>query len=252
MILYYSGTGNSRYCAEFLAQCLHDDLLDLFHYLRSGISADLVSGKPWVFVCPTYAWQLPRICQDLLRSGSFQGSNQLYFIMTCGSDIGDAPQHNEALCREMGLTYMGTAEIVMPENYIAMFDAPESKEAAAIIQAAEPALSAAADHIAAGTPIPPHAHRFGDGLKSGFVNRCFYPLFVKAKLFIVSDSCVSCGKCAESCVTANIQMVNGKPVWGSSCTHCMACICGCPAGAIEYGKKSQGKPRYQCPHYIAK
>ena len=28
---------------------------------------------------------------------------------------------------------------------------------------------------------------------------------------------------------------------------CMACICGCPAEAIEYGKKSRGKPRYQCP-----
>ena len=24
----------------------------------------------------------------------------------------------------------------------------------------------------------------------------------------------------------------------------MACIAGCPAEAIEYGKKTQGKPRY--------
>ena len=29
-----------------------------------------------------------------------------------------------------------------------------------------------------------------------------------------------------------------------NCTHCMACICYCPAEAIEYGKKSLGKPRY--------
>ena len=28
------------------------------------------------------------------------------------------------------------------------------------------------------------------------------------------------------------------------CTHCMACICYCPTSAIEYGKKSLGKPRY--------
>ena len=25
---------------------------------------------------------------------------------------------------------------------------------------------------------------------------------------------------------------------------CMACICYCPKEAIEYGKKSRGKPRY--------
>lgn len=27
------------------------------------------------------------------------------------------------------------------------------------------------------------------------------------------------------------------------------CICGCPTAAIEYGKASKGKPRYQCPEY---
>ncbi len=42
----------------------------------------------------------------------------------------------------------------------------------------------------------------------------------------------------------NIRMENGKPVWGQACTHCMACICYCPTEAIEYGKKSVGKPRY--------
>ena len=24
---------------------------------------------------------------------------------------------------------------------------------------------------------------------------------------------------------------------------------GCPVSAIEYGRKSRGKPRYQCPEY---
>lgn len=40
------------------------------------------------------------------------------------------------------------------------------------------------------------------------------------------------------------SLQNGKPVWGQDCTHCMACICCCPAEAIEYGKMSLGKPRY--------
>ena len=39
-------------------------------------------------------------------------------------------------------------------------------------------------------------------------------------------------------------MKNKKPVWEKHCTHCMACICYCPAGAIEYGRKSVGKSRY--------
>ena len=42
----------------------------------------------------------------------------------------------------------------------------------------------------------------------------------------------------------NAGKMEYNSVWGSDCTHCMACICDCPAEAIEYGKKSVGKPRY--------
>ena len=58
------------------------------------------------------------------------------------------------------------------------------------------------------------------------------------------DKCVGCGKCAKMCPLNNIELKNSKPVWGKNCTHCMACICLCPTEAIEYGKKSVGKPRY--------
>lgn len=249
MILCFSGTGNSRYCADFLADCLKDDVMDLFPVLRNGGATDFHSDRPWVFVTPTYAWQVPHLVQDFLRTAHFSGSRQVYFVMTCGSDTGDAPKKNTALCQELGLHCMGTLEVVMPENYIALFDAPEEPQALEIIRAAQPVLKSGAAKIAAGEVLTPHPHRAGDGLKSGLVNRAFYPLMVKAKAFTVSDACIHCGKCADTCVTSNIELVNGKPVWGSKCTHCMACICGCPAGAIEYGTRSLGKPRYQCPPY---
>ena len=81
-------------------------------------------------------------------------------------------------------------------------------------------------------------------IESGPVNPLFYRLFVKDKGFTVSDKCISCGKCALRCPLNNISIEGGKPVWKGRCTHCMACICYCPTSAIEYGKKSLGKPRY--------
>ena len=45
--------------------------------------------------------------------------------MTCGSEIGNAARYNQALCRKKGLRHRGTLPVVMPENYIALFDAPE-------------------------------------------------------------------------------------------------------------------------------
>lgn len=79
---------------------------------------------------------------------------------------------------------------------------------------------------------------------SGAVNPIFYKEIVKADAFTVSDACIGCGKCAQRCPLNNIRLNKDKPVWGSNCTHCMACICYCPKEAIEYGKRSVGKPRY--------
>ena len=124
MIFYFSGTGNSRYCAKWLAHRLGDEAVDAFPFLRDGRFPALTSRSPWVFVSPTYGWQLPRIFEALLRGGRFSGSRDAYFVMTCGAEIGDPIPRLEALCRDMGLTYRGVLPVVMPENYIALFRAP--------------------------------------------------------------------------------------------------------------------------------
>ena len=45
--------------------------------------------------------------------------------MTCGSEIGNSEKGLRALCPQMGLDYRGVLELVMPENYIALFSAPD-------------------------------------------------------------------------------------------------------------------------------
>ncbi|NLP48476.1 MAG: 4Fe-4S binding protein [Clostridiales bacterium] len=249
MIVYFSGTGNSGYAAKFLADKLDDEIRDSFHFIKDSIAAEFVSDRPWVFVAPTYGWQLPRIFMDFIRSGDFSGSKDAYFFMTCGGDVGNAEKTNKELCLKKGFNYKGTCELVMPENYIAMFEVPQADEAQRIIEAAGPVLENCAGSIAKGQDLPPIKVGSVGSLKSGIVNKAFYSLFVKAKAFTVSDACISCGMCVEVCPLNNVKLVGGKPVWADDCTHCMACISYCPPEAIEYGKKSQGKPRYQCPPY---
>ena len=65
--------------------------------------------------------------------------------------------------------------------------------------------------------------------------------------FIINDNCISCGKCEKLCPLSNIKLIEGQPIWGNHCTHCMACISRCPKGAIEYGKKTKDRIRYVCP-----
>ncbi|MCD8108776.1 MAG: EFR1 family ferrodoxin [Clostridiales bacterium] len=247
MIVYYTGTGNSRYCAQFLGRELDDEVIHAFDFIRDGAEAELFSEKPWIFVSPVYAWRLPRIVVEFLRRGHFSGSRQVYFVINCGSDIGNAGKQIRSLCREKSFDYKGTFPIVMPENYIVMYDAPREEEARKIIRDAAGPLKQCAEYIIQGVDFPEIKAGAVDRLKSGIVNDAFYFFYAKAGKFHVSDACVGCGKCQRNCVLNNIQIHNGKPVWGGHCTHCMACICGCPAKAIEYGKNSVGKVRYQCP-----
>ena len=136
------------------------------------------------------------------------------------------------------------AQIVMPENYVAMFAVPKPSTARKIIRNAEPKIVETIRQIAGGKKISPGKVTFIDRMKSRLINPLFYRLFVKADGFFTTDDCTGCGICAQLCPLRNITIVGEKPVWGQECTHCMACICRCPAEAVEYGKKSEGKPRY--------
>ncbi len=246
MVVYFSGTGNSRHCAELLAQKLGDECVDSFHFIRDGIAAELITAKPWVFVAPTYAWRLPRAFAQFIRSGSFAGSGDAWFVMTCGSEPGD-DRYNAALCAEKGLRYRGTLPVVMPDNYIVLFPSPKPEVSARQLAAVPALLEEAAGRIAAGQDFPALKVGWADRLKSGLVNEGFNRYFVRSKKFTVSDACVGCGKCGQLCPLGGIHMEEGRPVWEGDCTHCMACISFCPTQAIEYGRSTRGKARYRGP-----
>lgn len=247
MIIYFSGTGNSRFAAEFLAKQLDDELLNAGQRIKSGEQDELYSERPWVITSPIYAWRMANVMASYLRRAKLSGSRDAYFVLTCGGEIGDAGKYVAALCEEIGLNYCGVLQVVMPENYIAMFNAPNREEARRIAAKARPILEQGGELIRQGKPFPEPKVGFLDRLKSGPVNEGFYKFYVKADDFYATNDCTGCGFCVSQCPLNNIYLSDGKPVWGKECTHCMACICGCPAEAIEYGKRSKGKPRYQCP-----
>ena len=61
--------------------------------------------------------------------------------MTCGGTTGGSAAHLQDLCEEIDMEWNGLGVVVMPENYIAMFDAPDSEKAKSIVAKAKPLLS---------------------------------------------------------------------------------------------------------------
>ncbi len=250
MILYFSGTGNSRYAARLIASQTGDKLISINKALRAreldraNAAFEYNSVSPWVIVCPTYCWRIPTVVEDFLRESHFTESKDFYFFLTCGDSTGAAAKHAEALCRELGYNFKGMGSVQMPENYIAMYSAPDYDEAEGIIRSAVAKIESAARLISLGRALEDTNARFSPKFFADGLCKAFYGLFVNDRKFKAKADCNGCGLCAALCPLANITLSGGRPFWHGKCTHCMACISACPENAIEYGRISHGKRRY--------
>lgn len=244
MVIYFSGTGNSRYLAEMIAKITGDSIICANDYIKSGKKADFLSDTPYVFVCPIYAWQIPRVFERFIMDASFSGSDKAYFLPNFGASMGKAAFFIERLCTAKSMKCMGVYGIKMPENYIAMFKAPAPAEQEKLIAAAEKKIPKISQYIIQKKELPKSDSKASAGPIARSIAPFFYRFAVKDKAFKATDKCTGCGKCEKLCPMNNIKIKDGKPSYGGNCTHCMACICGCPFEAIEYGQKTVDKTRY--------
>ena len=158
MIIYFSGTGNSRHIARLLAEQLQDNLIDAGKMIKQGIPADFAADRPYIFVAPTYAWQMPHLLAQWIRSGHFGGCRQAYLLLTCGSSAGNAASYAKKDFAAAGLEFCGMRALVMPENYLAMFPIPDEAKSARLVAKAEARVRALVPRLAAGENIGTVVH----------------------------------------------------------------------------------------------
>lgn len=82
MIFCFSGTGNSRYIAERLANALQDALVNLNDRIKAQDVKMVQTGRDVVLVVPTYAWRIPRIVSEWLCNAELDGAERIWFVMT--------------------------------------------------------------------------------------------------------------------------------------------------------------------------
>ena len=247
MILYFSGTGNSAYIAHKIATSIQEPVFSINDKIKSGDYGPLYSDTPFVIISPTYAWRIPHIVEDYIFKTQFKGNQKIYFLMTCGGDIGNARKSLQKLCMKKNLEFQGVQSFLMPDNYIALYDTPNVSDAREMLQRIEPEIQDIIELIKKQEGFSKPSISLLDRTKSSFMNPLFYSAMVHSTKFWTQENCIGCSVCVKECPLNNIQLQNARPVWGNSCTHCMACISKCPVKAIEYGKHTKNRNRYICP-----
>lgn len=246
MILYFSGTGNSRKVAEALAAELVMPMGDIMSVERD-IASVTVKLVIWIF--PIYSWGLPPVVVNYIKALDVSKNVAARHVMvcTCGDDIGLAHKQWRELLRKKGLNAGSAYSVQMPNTYTLLpgFDVDSKEVEGAKLAAMSERVKSVAERI--------KRNEDGDDVVTG--SYCFlkskivYPLFVKfgcsTRPFKTSEACVGCGLCEKKCPTRNIVMIEGRPKWGDRCTMCLRCYHVCPHHAVEYGGATRKKGQYR-------
>jgi len=251
MILYFTGTGNSKYIATSLSKQLNDKLICLNDLIKTKNKSDINSNNDnLIIVTPTYAWRMPRLVNEYLASIKINNAKNIYFVMSCGGEIGNSAKYNKELASKLNLTYKGSVGILMPDNYIIMFKPVPEDKCISMIKDANNKIKEVASYIFENKEFKKPRNNLYDRLMSRIVNKQFYKYKISEKGFYISDKCIGCGECEKGCPLNNIKLVNKKPTWGNNCTHCMRCLSYCPENAINYKNKTETKKPYRIEDYL--
>ena len=64
MIFCFSGTGNSRYIAQRIAEALQEPVIDLNARIKANDTTTVDTGSDIIMVTSTYAWRIPKVVSE--------------------------------------------------------------------------------------------------------------------------------------------------------------------------------------------
>ncbi len=252
MILYFSATGNSKYCAEQIAAATKDPLFSLHSAMKnSQFEIDCKSALQLIIISPVYDMGMSWAVKEYLEAAEFRSIPKECYIcavFTCGKSCGIAANEMREALHKKGLWLNAAYAICMPDTYIPMFPLPSQEKQQEIFAKAEQILPTVISKIqnhAAVFELPP-------GMPSPLakiIRKINIPKQRKTDRFWVKENCIGCRLCEYVCPMNIIQIKDGKPVWTKDgCACCLGCIHRCPQQAIQYGNKTEDRGRYINPH----
>ncbi len=251
MILYFTGTGNSRFVADELAARLSDTAVRMD---MSGHFPQPTDDRCVVWIFPVHAWSVPPVVARYILSlpdGVFANDARHYMVATCGDDIGRTDRVWRALMRARGWDAAGAYSVQMPNTYVLLpgFDVDSPEVESEKLRKAEARIDEIAKAIRGGKDGVDVVPGGFPVVKTRLLGPVFRRFLMSPKPFRVDTSrCNSCGRCVKNCPMENIVMADGLPKWGAECAMCLACYHGCMSDAVEYGSATRKKGRYRGPY----
>lgn len=241
--IYFSGTGNSKYCLEsFLRQCSPDSAA--LSIESPEAIYELKKHQELVISFPVQFSNLPKILRDFVTAnGELWFGKRVFVIATMGLFSGDGAGTLARPLRKYGAAITGGLHLKMPDSICdePMLKRPLHKNQQ-LIKKADLKIKQAASSFSKG--IPPQEGLGTLSFLMGLLGQRLYfynrTQSYSDKLKIDDEKCIGCGRCVQLCPMKNISLdaAGNRAKPGTQCTMCYRCISKCPAQAITLlGKK---------------
>lgn len=205
---------------------------------------------------PVYSWGMPTNVLEFAKSlpNAKQGQKCFVFATYGGAGL-YAIKEGADILKEKGYQVLRSRGFKMPESFTISFigkladNTEEGKKK--LLEKADNEIPGYVKKILEGDSHVEatgwiFGHLFSVILRSLFRS---YGAVRMGSQYRVNDKCTSCKLCARTCPVGNIEMVEGRPVFGEKCILCCRCYNVCPVKAIDHPGSPDPDFRYKAPGY---
>ncbi len=248
VVFYFSGTGNARRVAIWIAEYAANNNIDckIFNIAKTDRNTiDTVDSNTLVIIIsPVHGFNFPKITLDFIRHFP-EGKNRIVLMNTRGGMkigryvtpglTGIGFMLSSLILIAKGYRVVGQIPFDMPSNWISIHPALNENTVEFL-------------HKKNQERVEKHCRKIFSGQTDFFAWRdviqdilispvalayYFIGRFALAKSFYASADCDNCGLCIKQCPAHAIKMVKEHPYWTFDCESCMKCMNTCPRKAIE-------------------
>ena len=233
--IYFSGTGNTKYCIEKFMQA-YDCTAETVSIEEENVVQKLGRQNEIVMAYPVQFSNIPKIVQDfIIESAAVWEDKKVFIIATMGLFSGDGAGILARLLKKYGAVVTGGLHVKMPdsigdEKALKRTLTQNRELLSKAVQKIEKAVQEVKDNR-----VPQDGMGFMAYLVGLFGQRLYFYNKTKTysdQLKIDSSKCVGCGKCVSICPMKNISLREKKAVSGARCTMCYRCVNLCPQQAV--------------------
>lgn len=233
--LYFSGTGNSKYCIYKFLENYNNNIL-AFSIEQDEATTHIKNNSEIVISYSVQFSNIPKMLRDyIIINQQLWKGKRIFIIATMGLFSGDGTGILARLLKRYGAVIIGGLHLKMPDS-ISDEKALKRKyqKNLELVKNAEIKIRKSVIQIKNGKPpqegLGAWYHAVGlFGQRLYFYNKTKY---YTDKLKINHEKCTGCGLCEKLCPMKNIKLENNAAVAGNKCTMCYRCISKCPKQAI--------------------